>query len=120
MYNEFLHGFIIQGTIMSEKMMTDNSEKTRQEKGLAPRENSQLVTIDELHKNPCEAHTELTWNQGVSISDNKNSLRANPKNSTLLEDFVPSEEIMHSVHQCAIKSSKVTGDHGFFYLIAFH
>ena len=105
---------------MSEKMMLDNSEKTRQEKGLASKKDSRLGTVDELHKNPCEVHTEITRKQGVAISDNKNSVRADPKNSTLLEDFVSSEEIMHSVHQCAIKSSKGTGDHGFFYLIAFH
>ena len=106
--------------IISEKMILDNSEKTRQKKGLVSKKDSQLDTINELLKNPCEAHTELTWNQGISISDNKNSVRANPKNSTLLEDFVPSEEIMHSVHQCAIKPSKGTGDYGFFNLITFH
>lgn len=105
---------------MSEKMMLDNSEKTGQEKGLVSEKDSRLDTVDELHNNLCEAHKEPTWNQGVSISDNKNSLRASPKNSTLLEDFVPSEEILHSIHHCAIKSSKGTSDHRFFNLIAFH
>jgi len=101
-------------------MMTGNSEKAGQEKGLVSKEDLQLDAFVELDKNTQGEHSKLTWNQGVAISDNKNSLRANPKNSTLLKDFVPTEEITDSVHQCAPECSKGTGGHGFFDLIAFH
>ena len=103
---------------MSKDNMS-NSEKTRQEKGLVTSEDSQLSTIDEMHKKPREAYTELTGNRGVSICDNKNSLRVNPENSTLLEDFVSPQKITHSVYHCTPECSQGIEDHGFFDLIAF-
>jgi len=42
-----------------------------------------------------------------------------PQNSTLLEDLVPTEKIMYTVHQFTIKCSKGTGINGFSDLIAF-
>ena len=42
----------------------------------------------ELHQIAGGKHPALTTNQGVALSDNQNSLRANPKGPTLLEDFV--------------------------------
>ena len=41
----------------------------------------------------------LTTNQGLAISDNQNSLRANPHGPTLLEDFILREKITHFDHE---------------------
>jgi catalase len=41
----------------------------------------------ELHQISGGKHPALTTNQGVAIADNQNSLRANPRGPTLLEDF---------------------------------
>jgi catalase len=51
----------------------------------------------ELHQAAGGEHPALTTNQGAGVSDNQNSLRANPHGPTLLEDFVLREKIMHSI-----------------------
>ncbi|MBK8817243.1 MAG: catalase [Methylococcaceae bacterium] len=61
----------------------------------------------------------LTTNQGLPISDNQNSLRANPKGPTLLEDFILREKITHFDHERIperIVHARGTGAHGFFEL----
>jgi catalase len=61
----------------------------------------------------------LTTNQGVPISDNQNSLKANPKGPTLLEDFILREKITHFDHERIperIVHARATGVHGFFEL----
>ena len=61
----------------------------------------------------------LTTNQGLPISDNQNSLRANPKGPTLLEDFILREKITHFEHERIperIVHARGTGAHGFFEL----
>jgi catalase len=61
----------------------------------------------------------LTTNQGLPISDNQNSLRANPKGPTLLEDFILREKITHFDHERIperIVHARGTGVHGFFEL----
>ena len=63
----------------------------------------------------------LTTNQGVPVSDNQNSLRANARGPTLLEDFILREKITHFDHERIperIVHARGTGVHGFFELTA--
>lgn len=92
---------------------TNNSEIRNQERGLA--------SGGELHQIAGGEHPALTTNQGVAISDNQNSLRANPSGPTLLEDFILREKIMHFDHERIperIVHARATGVHGFFELTA--
>jgi catalase len=41
----------------------------------------------------------LTTNQDVVVADNQNSLKANPRGPTLLEDFILREKITHFDHE---------------------
>ncbi len=75
----------------------------------------------ELHQIAGGGHPALTTNQGVAISDNQNSLRANPRGPTLLEDFILREKITHFDHERIperIVHARATGVHGFFELTA--
>ena len=54
----------------------------------APSGDIQLGSGGELHQLAGGEHSALTTNQGVGLSDNQNSLRANPKGPTLMEDFI--------------------------------
>lgn len=59
----------------------------------------------------------LTTNQGVSVSDNQNSLKAGLRGPTLLEDFVLREKITHFDHERIperIVHARGSGAHGFF------
>ncbi len=59
----------------------------------------------------------LTTNQGVSISDNQNSLKAGLRGPTLLEDFVLREKITHFDHERIperIVHARGSGAHGYF------
>ena len=44
-------------------------------------------------------HPALTTNQGLPLSDNQNSLKANPRGPVLLEDFILREKITHFDHE---------------------
>jgi catalase len=106
---------------MSTKKTTSNSGKRKQEKGSAPNGASQLAAGGELHQIAGGEHPALTTNQGVALSDNQNSLRANPHGPTLLEDFVLREKITHFDHERIperIVHARATGVHGFFELTA--
>ena len=73
----------------------------------------------ELHQNAGGEHNVLTTNQGVPISDNQNSLKANPHGPTLGEDFILREKITHFDHERIperIVHARATGVHGFFEL----
>lgn len=73
----------------------------------------------ELHQTVDGKHATLTTNQGVPISDNQNSLKANPKGPTLMEDFILREKITHFDHERIperIVHARGTGMHGFFEL----
>ena len=73
----------------------------------------------ELHQIAGGEHPELTTNQGVSLSDNQNSLKANPRGPVLLEDFILREKITHFDHERIperIVHARGTGVHGFFEL----
>ena len=74
---------------------------------------------DELHQLDQGDRPTLTTNQGIPVSDNQNSLRANAVGPTLLEDFVLREKIMHFDHERIperIVHARGTGVHGFFEL----
>src|SRR5450756_1001338 len=49
----------------------------------------------ELHQIASAGEPVLTTNQAIPVADDQNSLRANPKGPTLLEDFVLREKITH-------------------------
>lgn len=81
----------------------------------------QTVAGGELHQIAGGKHPALTTNQGVALSDNQNSLRANPRGPALLEDFVLREKITHFDHERIperIVHARATGAHGFFELTA--
>jgi catalase len=106
---------------MSKNKTTSNSGKRKQEKGAALNRDLQLAAGGELHQIAGGAHPALTTNQGVALSDNQNSLRANPRGPTLLEDFILREKITHFDHERIperIVHARATGAHGFFELTA--
>jgi catalase len=73
----------------------------------------------ELHQAVGADHPALTTNQGTPVSDNQNSLRANPRGPTLLEDFILREKITHFDHERIperIVHARGTGVHGYFEL----
>jgi catalase len=55
--------------------------------------------IDSLEVFRAQTGEKLTTNQGVSIADDKNSLKAGVRGPTLLEDFILREKIMHFDHE---------------------
>jgi len=73
----------------------------------------------EIHQPAGGSHPPLTTNHGVPIADNQNSLRANPRGPTLLEDFVLREKISHFDHERIperIVHARGSGAHGYFEL----
>lgn len=53
----------------------------------------------ETHQRATSGGQSLTSNQGLSISDNQNSLRGGTRGPTLLEDFLLREKITHFDHE---------------------
>ncbi|MEP7301842.1 MAG: catalase [Caldimonas sp.] len=75
----------------------------------------------ELHQIAGGTHPPLTSNQGLPISDDQNSLRANVRGPTLLEDFILREKITHFDHERIperVVHARGTAAHGFFELTA--
>jgi len=106
---------------MSKQKSTSYFGKHKQEKDSVLSEDTQRASGGELHQIAGGDHPALTTNQGVSLSDNQNSLRANPRGPTLLEDFVLREKITHFDHERIperIVHARATGAHGFFELTA--
>src|ERR1700736_2386237 len=74
-------------------------------------------TGGELHQQPEAGGAAMTTNQGVVIADNQNSLKANPRGPTLLEDFILREKITHFDHERIperVVHARGSGAHGFF------
>jgi catalase len=74
----------------------------------------------ELHQPRSGSHATLTTNQGVVLSDNQNSLKANYRGPVLLEDFILREKITHFDHERIperIVHARATGVHGYFELM---
>lgn len=81
--------------------------------------NTQIAEGGELHQLASGEHSVLTTNQGLGISDNQNSLKANPLGPVLLEDFILREKITHFDHERIperIVHARGTGVHGYFEL----
>ncbi|HQS32199.1 catalase [Polaromonas sp.] len=73
----------------------------------------------EFHQTSGGTHPGLTTNHGVPISDDQNSLKANPRGPVLLEDFVLREKISHFDHERIperIVHARGSGAHGYFEL----
>ncbi len=106
---------------MSKQKKTSNSARREQKKGVVPQGDKLLAAGGELHQIAGGAHPVLTTNQGVVIADDQNSLRANPRGPTLLEDFILREKITHFDHERIperIVHARATAAHGFFELTA--
>lgn len=107
---------------MNKDMIKNNSGNGKQEKGSASKGDTEEVAAGgELHQVAGGDHPALTTNQGVAVPDNQNSLRANPRGPTLLEDFILREKITHFDHERIperIVHARGTGVHGFFELTA--
>lgn len=106
---------------MSTKKTPGNSAKLKQAKVSASIVASPAATGGELHQVAGGKHPALTTNQGVAISDNQNSLKANPRGPALLEDFILRDKITHFDHERIperIVHARGTGMHGFFELTA--
>jgi catalase len=104
---------------MGKEKATRSSTKHKQEKGSALKGDSQVAVGGELHQIAGGDHPSLATNQGVAISDNQNSLKANPRGPTLLEDFIRREKITHFDHERIperIVHARGTGVHGFYEL----
>lgn len=73
----------------------------------------------EVHQTSSTPETRLTTNHGTPVSDNQNSLKAGPRGSTLLEDFILREKIQHFDHERIperIVHARGSAAHGFFEL----
>ena len=73
----------------------------------------------ELHQQAQGTHPALTTQQGLSVSDNQNSLRLGARGPTLLEDFILREKITHFDHERIperIVHARGSGAHGHFEL----
>jgi len=100
---------------MNDKNMISNPGTNKQDPVFT--KDSQPAESAELHQISDGNHPALTTNQGVKISDNQNSLRANPHGPTLLEDFILRDKITHFDHERIperIVHARATGAHGFF------
>jgi catalase len=103
---------------MSQEKKTSNPKKEKQEK-IPADVSSKVAGGGELHQFAGKETPTLTTNQGVALSDDQNSLRADPRGPTLLEDFAFREKIMHFDHERIperIVHARATGVHGFFEL----
>ena len=104
---------------MSTKKTMSRPGKVKPGKTSVPNPDSQVAAGGELHQRAGGEHPPLTTNQGVALSDNQNSLKANPRGPALLEDFILREKITHFDHERIperIVHARATGVHGFFEL----
>jgi catalase len=106
--------------VTKEKKAGNNAVKRKVEKGSSNSNGEvRLGSGGELHQVAGGNHPALTTNQGIPVSDNQNSLRANVRGPTLLEDFVLREKITHFDHERIperIVHARGTAVHGYFEL----
>ena len=106
---------------MSQKKTSGQSGKRKVEKSLPSKPDSYRAAGGEMHQTAGGGHPALTTNQGVAIANNQNSLKANSRGPTLLEDFILREKITHFDHERIperIVHARASGVHGFFELTA--
>jgi catalase len=102
-----------------KKKMTSASRTHSPKKESDGNGESEVAAGGELHQTAGGQHPPLTTNEGVPLSDNQNSLKANPRGPALLEDFILREKITHFDHERIperIVHARATGVHGFFEL----
>ncbi|MFP1747496.1 catalase HPII [Lonsdalea quercina] len=81
--------------------------------------NAKLKQLDKYRTDP--EHEALRTDQGVKIADNQNSLKAGARGSTLLEDFILREKIMHFDHERIperVVHARGAAAHGYFQVYA--
>jgi catalase len=103
---------------MAKKKMSASEPRGKKKESYRNGE-AQQADGGELHQIAGGQHPVLTTNQGVALSDNQNSLKANPHGPALLEDFILREKITHFDHERIperIVHARATGVHGFFEL----
>jgi len=86
---------------------------------MARREDRNAGPGGETHQQAGEGAERLTTNQGVTIADNQNQLKAYARGPALLEDMILREKINHFDHERIperIVHARGTGVHGFFEL----
>ena len=106
---------------MGQNRTARDSGKRKQGADSDRNEHLQLAVGGDLHQLAGGRHPVLTTNQGVALSDDQNSFRANPRGPSLLEDFILRDKITHFVHERIperIVHARATGAHGFFELTA--
>jgi len=106
---------------MSKKIPPSHAAKRSSKRAATDTGDSTSSAGGELHQIAGAEHPALTSNQGLALSDNQNSLKANPRGPTLLEDFILREKITHFDHERIperIVHARATGVHGFFELTA--
>jgi catalase len=84
-----------------------------------PKNNAPNNSGGEIHQIAGGEHPVMTTNEGLALSDNQNSLKANQRGPILLEDFILREKIMHFDHERIperIVHARGTGVHGYFEL----
>ena len=104
---------------MVKKNSKVNSVTRSPKKQSAGNPEAQPAAGGELHQIAGGLHPMLTTNHGVALSDNQNSLKANPRGPVLLEDFILREKITHFDHERIperIVHARATGVHGYFEL----
>ncbi len=104
---------------MNKKSKLDPEKKLSKTAKPAGEKNTKRGTGGELHQIAGNGTPELTTDQGVALSDNQNSLKADRRGPVLLEDFVLREKITHFDHERIperIVHARGTGVHGFFEL----
>ncbi len=88
------------------------------DKAGAPASIGENPTVDPLDRVRVDSTGQrLTTNQGVTISDNQNSLKAGLRGPALLKDFILREKITHFDHERIperIVHARGSGAHGFF------
>jgi catalase len=86
------------------------------EKDQSAKINAQSKNQD-LKKATKEAQLEMTTEQGIPISDDRNSLKAGIRGPTLLEDFGLREKLFHFDHERIperVVHARGSGAHGYF------
>ncbi|MBK5296962.1 MAG: catalase [Vicinamibacteria bacterium] len=84
------------------------------------KDNTKLGKGGETHQTASSPDRNLTTNQGVTIADNQNSLRAGTRGPTLLEDVILREKITHFDHERIperIVHARGSGAHGYFQVL---
>lgn len=106
---------------MSRQNTTNAAGERKRDVVSSPDGDTRAAGGGELHQAVGGTHASLTTNQGVALSDNQNSLKANPRGPSLLEDFILRDKITHFDHERIperIVHARGTGAHGFFELTA--